>query len=381
MAQNFADIGYITEQLQAFYASIGVTPGPPGSGGADIAYYAGVIAASSATPGVAGTYGWFGGNIGYWQDRIQRDLKGGSGAAGGGAGAVGSSGPVNANPNGNLLTPQLGLLEDDLAYRLSLLCVNVLQPLKDEYPNIVVIGGFRQTNSGIGQHEIGEAVDLQIKNQSDPLLYTVADFIQKNLNFDQLILNFTNIGDKLSWIHVSFSAKSLRGQVLTKDFSDTFHQGLFLVTPMTGEAAAQVLRAQAIQDATILAELQNIQTRQQRLGQTPSVIASTTAEVSAAGASLAAAPGIGPAQLAQVDGVIYPLGNGWDAASPEAQLLGQLLSSGNFGQPVIDSILAQFPKSGAIYYPSNNIYAVRGFYTALDKTPNDVGGAWDLILH
>ena len=207
---------------------------------------------------------------------------GGGGRGGSGGGGTEPSGPVSANPEGYLLTPQLGLLEDDLAYRLSLLCVNVLQPLKDVYPNIVVVSGFRQTNSGIGQHELGEAVDLQVRNQSPELLYEIADYIQKNLNFDQLVLNFTNIGDGAGWIHVSFSAQSLRGQVLTKDFADTFHEGLFMVDPLTGENAAAALRDQAAMDADILTELQNIQTRQTRLGQRPTVIASAEADITAA---------------------------------------------------------------------------------------------------
>lgn len=210
---------------------------------------------------------------------------GGSSGGGGSTGTV-ATGPESANPEGFLLTPQLGLLEDDLAYRLSLLCVNVLQPLKDVYPNIVVVSGFRQTNSGIGQHELGEAVDIQVRNQSPELLYEIADYIQKNLNFDQLVLNYTDIGDGLGWIHVSFSAATLRGQVLTKDFVDTFHEGLFLVEPLTGEAAAEAFRNQVKMDEDILTELQNIQTRQTRLGQRPSVITATEDDMAAAAAAV-----------------------------------------------------------------------------------------------
>jgi hypothetical protein len=182
-----------------------------------------------------------------------------------------------------MITAQLGLLEDDITYRLALLAANVLQPLKDVYPNIVILSGFRQTNSGIGQHEMGEAVDLQIQNQTPELLYEVADYIQKNLNFDQLVLNFSNIGKGEPWIHVSFSPDSLRGQVLTKDFADNFHDGLFLVEPLTGEDAAQALRDQQEQDTAILAELTNIQTRQERLGQTPEIIADETGDPNSGG--------------------------------------------------------------------------------------------------
>ncbi len=200
-------------------------------------------------------------------------MNGGSGANSGTGGDTGASGVPNVQKGGGakgaLVNAQLGLLEDDLVYRLSLLAVNVLQPLKDKYPNIIVTSGFRQNNTGIGQHELGEAVDLQIQNQTPGLLYEVADYISKFLNFDQLILNWTAVGTGEPWIHVSFSSKSLRGSVLTKDLADTFHEGLFLVAPLTGEALAAAQRAQAAQDEEIFAELQNQQTRQTKLGLTP----------------------------------------------------------------------------------------------------------------
>lgn len=176
-----------------------------------------------------------------------------------------SSGSTTGIARTRLVSPQLGLLEDDIVYRLSLLAVNVLQPLKDKYPNIVIKSGFRQVNSGISQHEMGEAVDIQINNQTPELLYEVAHYIANNLPFDQLVLNFSNIGDGQPWIHVSFSPKSLRGQVLTKDFADVFYEGLYLVEPLTGEAAAAALREQQSRDTLILQEMERMQKRQARL--------------------------------------------------------------------------------------------------------------------
>jgi hypothetical protein len=168
------------------------------------------------------------------------------------------------NPSA-LIAPQLGLLEDDIVYRLAMLAVNLLQPLKNKYPNIVITSGFRQTNSGIGQHELAEAVDIQIQNQTPGLMLEVANYIQSTLPFDQLILNFTNVADGRPWIHVSFSTNSLRRQVMTKDYSDTFHEGLYLVEPLVGEEEAAALRAINEQNASIQTELQNLQTRQTRL--------------------------------------------------------------------------------------------------------------------
>lgn len=176
-----------------------------------------------------------------------------------------ASGGVAVVSSGSAIKPQLSLLEDDIVYRLALLAVNILQPLKNKFPNIVVRSGFREVNSGISQHELGEAVDIQITNQTPALLFDVANYIKNKLPFDQLILNYTNAGDGQPWIHVSFSPTALRGQVLTKDMADVFYEGLYLVTSLTGEDAAAALRQQSTRDAEILAEMSKLQKRQDRL--------------------------------------------------------------------------------------------------------------------
>ena len=140
------------------------------------------------------------------------------------------------------ITAQLGMLQDDILYNLSLLCKNVLEPLKAKYPNIIIVSGFRQVNTGIGQHERGEAVDITIPSATDALLYEVADYIAKSLQFDQVILNYSM--RRSSWIHVSFSSTGLRRTALTRDFDDTFHRGLFLITEKTGEDRAAAIREQ-----------------------------------------------------------------------------------------------------------------------------------------
>lgn len=176
--------------------------------------------------------------------------------------------PVIAPPPG-LTTPafapvraQSGLLEDDVVYRLSLLATNVLQPLKNQFPNIYIVSGLREANSGVGQHEKGEAADIRLTNQTDANLLAMAVYARDHLAFDQLILNFTT--DQVPWMHISFSCDSLRYQVLTKDFSDTFHEGLSIVVPYTGEElAAQVREVKAL-DEQIFAEMTKMQARESR---------------------------------------------------------------------------------------------------------------------
>jgi len=149
---------------------------------------------------------------------------------------------------------QGGLLQDDLMYNLSLLCANVLAPFKEKYPNMVVVSGLRQLNTGMSQHETGEAADIQINGQTDALLYEAADYIAKSLQFDQLVLNY-NVTPTLSWIHVSFNAQGLRRLVLTRDHDDTYHEGLYLIKPLTGEARATAERQLETDIAAVDAEL------------------------------------------------------------------------------------------------------------------------------
>tara|TARA_R110000868_G_scaffold79604_32_gene226493 strand:+ start:1291 stop:2610 length:1320 start_codon:yes stop_codon:yes gene_type:complete len=191
-------------------------------------------------------YGWSADDGFYWYERIIKPWEYYDATLADAVELLGA--PPTAEPLSTKaargVTPQLGLLEDDILYNLALLATNILEPLRHVYPNIIVASGFRQVNNGISQHEKGEAVDLQIRNQTPTLLYEVADYISKRLPFDQLILNYVP-SPALSWIHVSFSAQMLRYEVLTRDFDDTFHAGLYLVDALTGEDRAAALREQA----------------------------------------------------------------------------------------------------------------------------------------
>ena len=191
-------------------------------------------------------------NVGAVEKRVF--LTGGSSAAGA------------ATSSTSVIKAQNGLLEDEIAYRLALLATNVLEPLKQQFPNIVIRSGFRESNSGVGQHELGEAVDFQISNQTDQVLYDCAVWIRDHLPFDQLILNYTKMGDGTPWIHVSFSPLSLRYDVLTKDYADTFHEGLGFVENYSTEEAAALKRAQAEVDALILDSMTKMQARDSRSG-------------------------------------------------------------------------------------------------------------------
>jgi hypothetical protein len=159
---------------------------------------------------------------------------------------------------------QGGVLADDVLYNLSLLCANVLGPLKAKYPNMTVISGYRKLNNGISQHEKGEAADVQLNGQTDQTLYEVADYIAKNLQFDQLILNYST-APKQSWIHVSINALELRRDVRTRNYDDVFYEGLYLVAELSGEARASAERTQQEDIAAVDTELTILAARDAKL--------------------------------------------------------------------------------------------------------------------
>lgn len=111
---------------------------------------------------------------------------------------------------------------------LKLLCEKVLQPLRDYFEKPVVISsGYRSlaVNRAIGstdksQHILGQAADFIIPTLDN---FEVAKWIQKNLNYDQLILEFYT-GGNTGWIHVGYSRRHLNQELTINKFGT--YQGL-----------------------------------------------------------------------------------------------------------------------------------------------------------
>lgn len=96
---------------------------------------------------------------------------------------------------------------------LRLLCVNVLQPLREiiKVP-IFISSGFRSfnVNAAVGgrfnsQHLEGKAVDFTVPGLN---LKEVFELIPKHFSFDQLIYEFEK------WIHVSWNGEKNRNEIL-----------------------------------------------------------------------------------------------------------------------------------------------------------------------
>jgi zinc D-Ala-D-Ala carboxypeptidase len=97
---------------------------------------------------------------------------------------------------------------------------NVVQKVRDQFGVTVINSGYRgeALNKAVGgsstsQHCKGEAVDIECPGTSN---YDVAKWIEDNLDFDQLILEFITLGIPDSgWVHVSYKSEGNRKSVLT----------------------------------------------------------------------------------------------------------------------------------------------------------------------
>ena len=103
---------------------------------------------------------------------------------------------------------------------LKSLCTAILQPVRDHFSKVVTISsGYRSPElcTAIGskitsQHARGEAADFEIFGVSNKSL---ADYIDSELHYDQLILEYWNESDPNSgWVHCSFSEGNNRKQYL-----------------------------------------------------------------------------------------------------------------------------------------------------------------------
>lgn len=96
---------------------------------------------------------------------------------------------------------------------LKLLCVNVLQPLRDKIRVAIFINsGFRSfhVNAAVGgrfnsQHLEGKSADFIVPSMD---LADVFNLIREDFQFDQLIFEFGK------WIHVSWNGESNRKDVM-----------------------------------------------------------------------------------------------------------------------------------------------------------------------
>ena len=114
---------------------------------------------------------------------------------------------INNNPNAEQVE------------KLKALCENILQPVRDHFGRVKVTSGFRSVelclaigSSQNSQHAKAEAADFECMGTDNAEL---ADWINQNLDYDQLILEFYDPSEPNSgWIHCSYVPEGGRKQFL-----------------------------------------------------------------------------------------------------------------------------------------------------------------------
>lgn len=105
-----------------------------------------------------------------------------------------------------------GLGENEIACNLKALAENVLDEIKQRYPNMFITSGFRNYvppgGSRTSQHMKGQGADLQFRGASKAEYYNIARWIRDNVNFDQMLLEYQGGGNP--WIHVTFNKQGCR---------------------------------------------------------------------------------------------------------------------------------------------------------------------------
>ena len=114
---------------------------------------------------------------------------------------------INNNPNAEQVE------------KLKALCENILQPVRDHFGRVKVTSGFRSEDLCIAigssrnsQHAKAEAADFECPGVDNVEL---ADWIKRELPYDQLILEFYTPGEPNSgWIHCSYIEGTPRASFL-----------------------------------------------------------------------------------------------------------------------------------------------------------------------
>ena len=103
---------------------------------------------------------------------------------------------------------------------LKSLCGSILQPVRDHFNRVVSVSSGQRSPelcTAIGskitsQHAKGQAADFEIFGLSNKEL---ADWINENLDYDQLILEYWKESDPNSgWVHCSYTNENNRKQYL-----------------------------------------------------------------------------------------------------------------------------------------------------------------------
>jgi energy-coupling factor transporter ATP-binding protein EcfA2 len=99
-----------------------------------------------------------------------------------------------------------GLPAENIVNNLAALALNILEPIKAKYPNMLITNTYRE-GKGQAQHGTGQAADLQFRGVGAHSYFEIATWIEKNIPYDQLLLEY--LPGKTVWIHISYAIPGL----------------------------------------------------------------------------------------------------------------------------------------------------------------------------
>lgn len=111
------------------------------------------------------------------------------------------------------LVDQSGLTDQQIFNNLKALAVNVLDPIKEKYPNMKINSGLRLGDAA-SQHNKGQAVDVSFSGVSRADLYNRCLELQQTVPYDQMLLEYLTPGGN-GWIHISYVQGRNRKQIFT----------------------------------------------------------------------------------------------------------------------------------------------------------------------
>jgi hypothetical protein len=100
-------------------------------------------------------------------------------------------------------TKEMGVTPNQVVCNLQNVAINIVEPLKKQFPGININSGYRSAPAAGGaqrsQHMKGEAVDLQWPGKKPSEYVPIAKWCIENLPYDQLIFEHGNS----IWLHIS----------------------------------------------------------------------------------------------------------------------------------------------------------------------------------
>jgi hypothetical protein len=105
---------------------------------------------------------------------------------------------------------QNGLTKAQIVGNLKYLSVNVIDKIKEKYPDMVITSGFRAGTSS-SDHNLGQAADLQFKAHSFSDYYDIAEWIKNNVPYKQVLLEYASRpSGTIAWIHIAASSNGAK---------------------------------------------------------------------------------------------------------------------------------------------------------------------------